>query len=184
MSEVMNADVALPPLRVGLLGLGTVGGGVVNVLTRNAEDIARRAGRRIEVIHASARNLGAPRICPLDGILLTSNPMDVVENPNVDVIIEVMGGMTPASMLIRRALELGKPVITANKALIAHEGNELFALAQAKGTVVAFEAAVAGGIPIIKAIREGLAGNRIEWLAGIINGLLFNGGVDCFLKIL
>ncbi|MDD3576109.1 MAG: homoserine dehydrogenase, partial [Halothiobacillus sp.] len=160
----------MPPLRVGLLGLGTVGGGVVNVLTRNAEDIARRSGRRIDVIHASARNLGAPRICPLDGILLTTNPMDVVENPNVDVIIEVMGGMTPASMLIRRALELGKPVITANKALIAHEGNELFALAQAKGTVVAFEAAVAGGIPIIKAIREGLAGNRIEWLAGIING--------------
>jgi homoserine dehydrogenase len=170
VTEVTNADVALPPLRVGLLGLGTVGGGVVNVLTRNAEDIARRSGRRIDVIHASARNLGAPRICPLDGILLTTNPMDVVENPNVDVIIEVMGGMTPASMLIRRALELGKPVITANKALIAHEGNELFALAQAKGTVVAFEAAVAGGIPIIKAIREGLAGNRIEWLAGIING--------------
>lgn len=168
--EVMNADVALPPLRVGLLGLGTVGGGVVNVLARNAEDIARRSGRRIDVIHASARNLAAPRICPLHGILLTTNPMDVVENPNVDVIIEVMGGMTPASMLIRRALELGKPVITANKALIAHEGNELFALAQAKGTVVAFEAAVAGGIPIIKAIREGLAGNRIEWLAGIING--------------
>ncbi len=168
--EVTNADAALPPLRVGLLGLGTVGGGVVNVLTRNAEDIARRSGRRIDVVHASARNLGAPRICPLNGILLTTNPMDVVENPNVDVIIEVMGGMTPASMLIRRALELGKPVITANKALIAHEGNELFALAQAKGTVVAFEAAVAGGIPIIKAIREGLAGNRIEWLAGIING--------------
>ncbi|OZB77788.1 MAG: homoserine dehydrogenase, partial [Halothiobacillus sp. 13-55-253] len=164
--EVTNADAALPPLRVGLLGLGTVGGGVVNVLTRNAEDIARRSGRRIDVVHASARNLGAPRICPLNGILLTTNPMDVV----VDVIIEVMGGMTPASMLIRRALELGKPVITANKALIAHEGNELFALAQAKGTVVAFEAAVAGGIPIIKAIREGLAGNRIEWLAGIING--------------
>lgn len=170
VGEVTNADAALPPLRVGLLGLGTVGGGVVNVLTRNAEDIARRSGRRIDVVHASARNLGAPRICPLNGILLTTNPMDVVENPNVDVIIEVMGGMTPASMLIRRALELGKPVITANKALIAHEGNELFALAQAKGTVVAFEAAVAGGIPIIKAIREGLAGNRIEWLAGIING--------------
>ncbi|ANJ68266.1 homoserine dehydrogenase [Halothiobacillus diazotrophicus] len=160
----------MPPVRVGLLGLGTVGGGVVNVLSRNAEDLARRAGRRIEVIHASARNLSAPRICSLDGLLLTTNPMEVVENPDVDVVVELMGGMSPASQLIRRALELGKPVITANKALIAHEGNELFELAQSQGTVVAFEAAVAGGIPIIKAIREGLAGNRIEWLAGIING--------------
>ncbi len=161
---------ALPPVRVGLLGLGTVGGGVVNVLTRNADDLSRRAGRRIEVIHASARNLAAARICSLDRMVLTTNPMEVVENPEVDVIVEVMGGMQPASALIRRALALGKPVITANKALLAHEGNELFALAQAHGTVVAFEAAVAGGIPIIKAIREGLAGNRIEWLAGIING--------------
>ncbi len=160
----------LPPVRIGLLGLGTVGGGVVNVLKRNVLDLSRRAGRSIEVIHASARRLDAVRICPLDGILLTTNPMDVVENPDVDVIVEVMGGMQPASSLIRRALALGKPVITANKALIAHEGNELFALAQNNGTVVAFEAAVAGGIPIIKAIREGLAGNRIEWLAGIING--------------
>ncbi len=160
----------LPPVRIGLLGLGTVGGGVVNVLKRNAQDLSRRAGRTIEVVHAAARRLDAVRICPLDGILLTTNPMEVVENPDVDVIVEVMGGMQPASSLIRRALELGKPVITANKALIAHEGNELFALAQNKGTVVAFEAAVAGGIPIIKAIREGLAGNRIEWLAGIING--------------
>ncbi|MHB8919457.1 MAG: homoserine dehydrogenase [Halothiobacillus sp.] len=160
----------MPPVRVGLLGLGTVGGGVVNVLTRNADDLSWRAGRRIEVIHASARNLAAARICSLDHMVLTTNPMDVVENPEVDVIVEVMGGMQPASALIRRALALGKPVITANKALLAHEGNELFALAQAHGTVVAFEAAVAGGIPIIKAIREGLAGNRIEWLAGIING--------------
>ncbi|HQT43114.1 MAG TPA: homoserine dehydrogenase [Halothiobacillus sp.] len=160
----------MPPVRVGLLGLGTVGGGVVNVLTRNADDLSRRAGRRIEVIHASARNLAAARICSLDRMVLTTNPMEVVENPEVDVIVEVMGGMQPASALIRRALALGKPVITANKALLAHEGNELFALAQAHGTVVAFEAAVAGGIPIIKAIREGLAGNRIEWLAGIING--------------
>ncbi|HUX82660.1 MAG TPA: homoserine dehydrogenase, partial [Halothiobacillus sp.] len=148
----------MPPVRVGLLGLGTVGGGVVNVLTRNAEDLSRRAGRRIEVIHASARNLAAPRICSLDGLLLTTNPMEVVENPDVDVVIELMGGMEPAGQLIRRALALGKPVITANKALIAHEGNELFELAHANGTVVAFEAAVAGGIPIIKAIREGLAG--------------------------
>lgn len=161
---------ALPPVRVGLLGLGTVGGGVVNVLLRNAEEIARRAGRRIEVLHASARNLDAPRICPLEGIMLTTDPMEVVENPDVDVVVELMGGMKPAGDLIRRALELGKPVVTANKALVAHEGMELFELAQKHHTMVAFEAAVAGGIPIIKAIREGLAGNRIEWLAGIING--------------
>jgi homoserine dehydrogenase len=165
-----HINSGLPSVRIGLLGLGTVGGGVVNVLKRNAIDLSRRAGRSIEVVHASARRLDAVRICPLDGILLTTNPMEVVENPDVDVIVEVMGGMQPASSLIRRALALGKPVITANKALIAHEGNELFALAQSKGTVVAFEAAVAGGIPIIKAIREGLAGNHIEWLAGIING--------------
>ena len=166
----MSQVEAIAPVRVGLLGLGTVGGGVVNVLLRNAEDIARRAGRRIEVVHASARNLDAPRICPLDDILLTTDPMEVVENPEVDVVIELIGGMRPAGDLIRRALTLGKPVITANKALIAHEGGDLFALAQAHGTMVAFEAAVAGGIPIIKALREGLAGNRIEWLAGIING--------------
>jgi len=166
----MSQVESIAPVRVGLLGLGTVGGGVVNVLLRNAEDIARRAGRRIEVVHAAARKLDAPRICPVDNILLTTNPMEVVENPEVDVVIELMGGMQPASDLIRRALTLGKPVITANKALIAHEGSELFELAQANGTMVAFESAVAGGIPIIKAIREGLAGNRIEWLAGIING--------------
>ncbi|MDG4866634.1 homoserine dehydrogenase [Guyparkeria sp. 1SP6A2] len=160
----------LPPVRVGLLGLGTVGGGVVNVLLNNADEIARRAGRRIEVLHASARHLDTPRICPLEGILLTTDPMEVVENPDVDVVIELIGGMKPAGDLIRRALELGKPVITANKALIAHEGMDLFELAQKHHTMVAFEAAVAGGIPIIKAIREGLAGNRIEWLAGIING--------------
>ena len=171
MSQMQtNENEALPPVRVGLLGLGTVGGGVVNVLTRNAEEIARRAGRRIEVVHASARNLDAPRICPLEGITLTTDPMEVVENAQVDVVVELIGGMQPASGLMRRALELGKPVVTANKALIAHEGMELFELAQKHHTMVAFEAAVAGGIPIIKAIREGLAGNRIEWLAGIING--------------
>ncbi|MGC9457134.1 MAG: homoserine dehydrogenase [Halothiobacillaceae bacterium] len=158
------------PMKVGLLGLGTVGGGVVNVLARNAEEIARRAGRRIEVVHAAARRLDAPRICPTDGILLTTNPMEVVENPDVDVVVELMGGMRPAGDLIRRALSLGKPVVTANKALIALEGGELFEIAQDNGSLVAFEAAVAGGIPIIKAMREGLAGNRIEWLAGIING--------------
>lgn len=158
------------PVRIGLLGLGTVGGGVVNVLNRNAAEIARRAGRPVEVIHASARNLDAPRICPLEGMMVTTNPMEVVENPDVDVVIELIGGMQPAGDLMKRALELGKPVVTANKALIAHEGMALFETAQKHNATVAFEAAVAGGIPIIKAIREGLAGNRIEWLAGIING--------------
>lgn len=168
MSAQENA--ALPPVRVGILGLGTVGGGVVNVLRRNADQITRRCGRRIEIVHAAARRLDAPRICALDGILLTTDPMSVVENPAVDIVVEVMGGMNPAHALIERALSLGKPVVTANKALLAHEGNALFELAEARGTLVAFEAAVAGGIPIIKAIREGLSANRIEWLAGIING--------------
>ncbi|HHQ68810.1 MAG TPA: homoserine dehydrogenase [Halothiobacillaceae bacterium] len=158
------------PVRIGLLGLGTVGGGVVNVLNRNGAEIARRAGRPIEVIHASARNLDAPRICPLEGMMVTTNPMEVVENPDVDVVVELIGGIKPAGDLIKRALELGKPVVTANKALIAHDGMALFETAQKYNATVAFEAAVAGGIPIIKAIREGLAGNRIEWLAGIING--------------
>ena len=160
----------LPPVRVGMIGLGTVGGGVINVLQRNADQIARRCGRRIEIIQAAARRLDAPRICSLDGIALTTDPMAVVENPAVDIVVEVMGGIQPAQALIERALTLGKPVVTANKALLAHKGNALFELAEAKGTMVAFEAAVAGGIPIIKAIREGLSANRIEWLAGIING--------------
>lgn len=168
MTVAQNAD--MPPVRVGLLGLGTVGGGVINVLQRNADQIARRCGRRIEIIHAAARRLDAPRICSLDGILLTTDPMSVVENPAVDIVVEVMGGIQPARGLIERALSLGKPVVTANKALIAHEGNGLFERAEAQGTLVAFEAAVAGGIPIIKSLREGLAANRIEWLAGIING--------------
>ncbi|MDD3608610.1 MAG: homoserine dehydrogenase [Halothiobacillaceae bacterium] len=160
----------MKPVRVGLLGLGTVGGGVVNVLSRNAKEIARRAGREIEVIHAAARRLDAPRICDTTGIRLTTDPLEVVNNPDVDVVVELIGGVQPALSLVARALELGKPVVTANKALIAKEGAEIFRLAHARGVQVAFEAAVAGGIPIIKAIREGLAGNRIEWLAGIING--------------
>lgn len=158
------------PVKVGLLGLGTVGGGTVNVLKRNAEEIARRAGRPIVVVHAAARDLGKPRICDTTGIRLSVNPMDVVEDPEVDVVVELIGGVDLAYDLVMRAIELGKHVVTANKALIAKRGNEVFAAAQAKGVMVAFEAAVAGGIPVIKAIREGLAGNRVEWLAGIING--------------
>ncbi len=160
----------MDPVKVGILGLGTVGGGTVNVLQRNAEEIARRAGRGIVVTHAAARDLNKPRICSTDGITLTTEAKEVVEDPEVAIIIELIGGDTLALDLVMRAIENGKHVVTANKALIAKHGNEIFAAAQAKGVIVAFEAAVAGGIPIIKAIREGLAGNRIEWLAGIING--------------
>ncbi len=160
----------MKPVRIGLLGLGTVGGGTVNVLKRNAEEISRRAGTTIEVAIASARDLDKPRICDTSGIQLTTNPADVVEHPDVDIVVELIGGDTLAREMVIRAVEAGKHVVTANKALIAKCGNEIFAKAQKKGVNVAYEAAVAGGIPIIKSIREGLAGNNIEWLAGIING--------------
>ena len=160
----------MKPVQVGVLGLGTVGGGTVNVLKRNAQEIARRAGREIEVTHAAARDLNKKRICATDGIQITTNPNEIVSNPDIDIIVELIGGDSLALELVMQAIENGKHVVTANKALIAKHGNEIFAAAQAKGVVVAFEAAVAGGIPIIKAIREGLAGNQIQWLAGIING--------------
>jgi len=158
------------PVKVGLLGLGTVGGGTVNVLTRNAKEITRRAGRGIGITHAAARDLNKPRICNTDNITLTTDPQQVVDDPEVKIIVELIGGDNLAREMVMRAISNGKHVVTANKALIAKHGNEIFAAAQAKGVMVAFEAAVAGGIPIIKAVREGLAGNNIEWLAGIING--------------
>jgi len=158
------------PVKVGLLGLGTVGGGTVNVLGRNADEIARRAGRDIVVATAAVRDLNRPRICDTDGIRLTEDAMSVVSDPDIDVVVELVGGTTLAKDLVEAAIANGKHVVTANKALIAKHGNELFEQAQAKGVMVAFEAAVAGGIPIIKAIREGLAGNSIQWIAGIING--------------
>jgi homoserine dehydrogenase len=161
---------SLNPVKVGLLGLGTVGGGTVNVLRRNAEEITRRAGRGIQVVHAAARDLSKSRICNYEGIRLTAHPVEVVENPDIEIIVELIGGVDIARDLVNRAIANGKHVVTANKALIARHGNEIFAAARDQGVMVAFEAAVAGGIPIIKAIREGLAGNRIEWLAGIING--------------
>ena len=160
----------MKPVNVGLLGLGTVGGGTVNVLKRNAEEISRRAGRGIVVTHASARDLTRERICDTSDISLTDDPFEVVNDPNVQIIVELIGGYDMARELVMQAIENGKHVVTANKALIALHGNEIFARAQEKGVMVAFEAAVAGGIPIIKAIREGLAGNEIQWLAGIING--------------
>lgn len=160
----------MEPVKTGLLGLGTVGGGTVNVLTRNAKEIARRAGRGIVITHAATRNPEKNRICSTEGITLTSDPLEVVNNPDLQIVVELIGGDTLARELVMQAIASGKHVVTANKALIAKHGNEIFAAAQNKGVMVAFEAAVAGGIPIIKAVREGLAGNRIEWLAGIING--------------
>lgn len=157
-------------VRVGLLGLGTVGAGTVNVLARNADEIARRAGRAIRVVRAAAHDLGKARGCDTSSIGLTDDPASVVQAADVDVVVELIGGTDLARELVMSAIENGKHVVTANKALIALYGNEVFAAARNKGVMVAFEAAVAGGIPIIKAIREGLAGNRIEWLAGIING--------------
>lgn len=160
----------MKPVKVGLLGLGTVGGGTVNVLARNASEITRRAGRGIEVTHAAARDVKKPRICKTAGIKLTAKPIEVVSDPEIEIVVELMGGMDPARELVLRAIANGKHVVTANKALIARHGNEIFRAAREQGVMVAFEAAVGGGIPIIKAIREGLAGNRIEWLAGIVNG--------------
>lgn len=158
------------PVRVGLIGLGTVGQGVVSVLRENAAEIERRVGRPVIVTHASARDVSKPREVSLDGITLVSHPMQIAREADVDVVVEVIGGHTTAKEVILAALARGKPVVTANKALLAEEGNAIFGAALKAGVPVAFEASVAGGIPIIKAIREGLAGNRIESLAGIING--------------
>ncbi len=160
----------MKPVKIGVLGLGTVGGGTVNVLTRNAEEIARRAGREIIVSRASARNLTQSRICDTQNIALTADPFDIVNDPDIDIVVELIGGYDLAKQLVLTAIANGKHVVTANKALIALHGNQIFAEASKKGVMVMFEAAVAGGIPIIKAIREGLSGNRINWLAGIING--------------
>jgi len=160
----------MKPVNIGILGLGTVGGGTVNVLQRNADEITRRAGRGIRVTMASVRSLDKPRICDTSSITLTTDPFEIVNQPDIDVVVELIGGDTLALELVLQAINNGKHVVTANKALIAVHGNEIFSAAQKKGVTVAFEAAVAGGIPIIKAVREGLAGNRVQWLAGIING--------------
>ena len=160
----------MKPVKVGVLGLGTVGGGTVNVLKRNAAEIARRAGREIIITRASAKDLDKERICDTQGIILTTDPMDIINDPEIEIVLELIGGAGPVKDMVLKAIENGKHVVTANKSLIALHGNEIFAKASEKGVIVAFEAAVAGGIPIIKAIREGLSGNQIQWLAGIING--------------
>jgi homoserine dehydrogenase len=158
------------PMKVGLLGLGVVGGGTFTVLSRNAEEIARRAGRRIEVSHVAVRDAAKAASRAGDAVVITTDPYEVVRNPDIDIVVELIGGDTLARQLVLEAIGQGKHVVTANKALLAKHGNEIFAAASARGVMVAFEAAVAGGIPIIKAIREGLTANRIEWVAGIING--------------
>lgn len=154
---------------IGLLGLGTVGQGVANILLRNAAEIERRTGRSIKLVAAAVRNQGKAEALALD-IRVTTDAQSLVSDPGIDIICEAMGGDDPALSLLHMAVANGKHVITANKALIAVHGNELLSAAQKKGVVVAYESSVAGGIPIIKALREGLAANRIEWIAGIING--------------
>ena len=156
------------PLKIGICGLGTVGGGSLRLLRDNADEIARRAGTALRVVHVATRRPEAAEIDP--AIRLDRDPFTVAANPEVQVVVETMGGFDPAFKLVAEALKSGKHVVTANKALIAERGNELFATAAGSGAVLAYESSVAGGIPIIKALREGLAANRIEWLAGIING--------------
>ena len=166
----MILELDLKPVKIGIIGLGTVGGGTVNVLKRNAEEIARRAGRQIVIARASAKDLSKQRICDTDGIQLTTDPYEIINDPEIEIVLELIGGAGAVKDMVLAAIANGKHVVTANKSLIALHGNEIFAKASEQGVIVAFEAAVAGGIPIIKAIREGLSGNQIQWLAGIING--------------
>ncbi|CAG2128133.1 homoserine dehydrogenase [Cupriavidus plantarum] len=158
------------PIKVGLLGIGTVGSGTFNVLKRNQEEIRRRAGRGIEI--AMVADLNTERARELTGgeVEVVADANDVVTRPDIDIVVELIGGYGIARELVLKAIENGKHVVTANKALLAVHGNEIFEAARRKGVIVAFEAAVAGGIPIIKALREGLTANRIQWIAGIING--------------
>jgi len=160
----------MKPIKVGLLGLGTVGRGTFEVLGRNQEEITRRAGRGIQVAAVAVRDVKRARAIVGAQLPLTSNPEDIVRHPDIDIVVELIGGYEPARALVLEAISRGKHVVTANKALLASHGNEIFAAARDRGVMVAFEAAVAGGIPIIKALREGLTANRIEWIAGIING--------------
>ena len=160
----------MKPINVGLLGIGTVGGGTFTVLERNADEIARRAGRPIRIDVVADKNLDLAKKVTGGRCRLTDDAFAVVDDPDVDIVVELIGGYGVAKELVLRAIENGKHVVTANKALLANHGNEIFAAAQRRGVTVAFEAAVAGGIPIIKALREGLTANRIEWIAGIING--------------
>ncbi len=158
------------PINVGLLGIGTVGGGTYTVLTRNEAEITRRAGRPIRISVVADKNVELAKQVTGGKVRISDDAFAVVADPEVDIVVELIGGYGVAKDLVLKAIENGKHVVTANKALLAVHGNEIFAAAQKKGVMVAFEAAVAGGIPIIKALREGLTANRIQWIAGIING--------------
>ncbi len=160
----------MKPIQVGLLGFGVVGSGTFNVLKRNQEEIHRRAGRGIEITMVADLDVARAQSLVGDGVLVTNDAHAVIANPDIDIVIELIGGYGIARTLVMEAIAAGKHVVTANKALLAVHGTEIFAAASSKGVMVAFEAAVAGGIPIIKALREGLTANRIEWIAGIING--------------
>jgi homoserine dehydrogenase len=162
--------MGMKPMNVGLLGIGTVGSGTFNVLARNAEEISRRAGRPINITVVADKNTELANSVTKGACRVTDDAFSVVNDPEIDIVIELIGGTGVAKELVLKALHNGKHVVTANKALLAMHGNEIFAVAQQMRVMVAFEAAVAGGIPIIKAVREGLAANRIEWIAGIING--------------
>ncbi|MDR2127743.1 MAG: homoserine dehydrogenase [Burkholderiaceae bacterium] len=160
----------MKPIQVGLMGLGTVGGGTFRVLTRNQEEIRRRAGRGIEVAAVADLDVERARATVGAGVAVTSDARQLIADPAISVVVELIGGCGIARQLVLEAIAAGKHVVTANKALLAVHGGEIFEAAQQKGVMVAFEAAVAGGIPIIKALREGLTANRIQWIAGIING--------------
>jgi len=160
----------MKPINVGLLGIGTVGGGTWEVLARNADEIQRRAGRAIRITRVADKDVKKARQLAKRKAAVTPDAFEVVRAPDVEIVVELIGGYTTAKELVLEAIRNGKHVVTANKALLATHGNEIFAAAQKKGVMVAFEAAVAGGVPIIKALREGLTANRIEWIAGIING--------------
>ncbi len=160
----------MTPIRVGLLGIGTVGSGTFNVLRRNQTEITRRAGRGIEITMVADLDTARAKAVVGDSARVVADAREVIANPDIDIVVELIGGYGIARALVLEAIAAGKHVVTANKALLAVHGTEIFAAARDKGVVVAFEAAVAGGIPIIKALREGLTANRIQWIAGIING--------------
>ena len=160
----------MKPIQVGLMGMGTVGSGTFNVLQRNQSEITRRAGRGIEVSMVADLDIAKAQAMAGPQVKVVSDARQIIANPEIDIVVELIGGYGIAKTLVLEAIAAGKHVVTANKALLAVHGTEIFAAAHAKGVMVAFEAAVAGGIPIIKSLREGLTANRIQWVAGIING--------------
>ena len=166
---ISKLECDVKPVRLAILGLGTVGGGALKLLKENAAEIKRRTGREIQITYVGTRR-PRPDLDLGDEVKQSADLLDIVRQPDVDVVVEVMGGIHPAYEVIKEAILHGKQVVTANKALLAEHGNELFKLADDNAVQIAYEAAVAGGIPIIKVMREGLAANKINWLAGIING--------------